>query len=359
MIALIDADLVGRKRHRFPNLALMKISSYLKQGGACVELKLDYDNLESYDEVYVSKVFTDTPFPEINHPSLHLGGTGFYFDKAPNLPYEIEHSMPDYHLYDEWLADKPNTSAFKEYRDYSIGFTTRGCFRKCGFCVNKKYDHVFEHSPLEEFYDPTRKKICLLDDNILGCRNWQGIWEQLVETNKPFKYKQGMDERLLTDEKCRVIFNCKYDGHYTFAFDNISDYDLIHRKLELIRKHTDKKNITFYVLCGYESTDITDIENTFKRIELLIRYNCLPYIMRYQSSTEKPFKQSEYRYVYTTLARWCNQPSMFKSKSFVEFCELNQKQIRTPGNKHSAVKGLEKIKGKIDDKYLNMKWGGA
>lgn len=40
---------------------------------------------------------------------------------------------------------------FKEYLEYSIGFLTRGCFRKFGFCVNQKYDHVFAHSPLEEF----------------------------------------------------------------------------------------------------------------------------------------------------------------------------------------------------------------
>ena len=32
--------------------------------------------------------------------------TGFYFDKAPNLPDEIEHCMPDYHLYDEWISWK-------------------------------------------------------------------------------------------------------------------------------------------------------------------------------------------------------------------------------------------------------------
>lgn len=36
-IAIIDADLIGRKRHRFPNLACMKISGYWKDvvGGGC------------------------------------------------------------------------------------------------------------------------------------------------------------------------------------------------------------------------------------------------------------------------------------------------------------------------------------
>ena len=62
-IAIIDADLIGRKRHRFPNLVCMKISGFYKKQGAEVTLKLDYDNLDLYDEVYVSKVFTDTPCP--------------------------------------------------------------------------------------------------------------------------------------------------------------------------------------------------------------------------------------------------------------------------------------------------------
>ena len=87
-VAIIDADLIGRKKHRFPNLVSEKISAYWKEKGAEVTLKLDYDNLELFDQVYISKVFTDTPFPEeiVETEKIHMGGTGFYFDKAPNLP---------------------------------------------------------------------------------------------------------------------------------------------------------------------------------------------------------------------------------------------------------------------------------
>ena len=42
MIGIIDADLIGRKKHRFPNLACMKISSYYKQRGENVQLLLNY-----------------------------------------------------------------------------------------------------------------------------------------------------------------------------------------------------------------------------------------------------------------------------------------------------------------------------
>lgn len=32
-VAIIDADLIGRKKHRFPNLACIKLSAYHKIGG--------------------------------------------------------------------------------------------------------------------------------------------------------------------------------------------------------------------------------------------------------------------------------------------------------------------------------------
>ena len=60
-IGIIDADLVSRKKHRFPNLVCEKLSGYWKEKNADVSLLLSYDDLNSYDEVYVSKVFTDTP----------------------------------------------------------------------------------------------------------------------------------------------------------------------------------------------------------------------------------------------------------------------------------------------------------
>lgn len=383
-IGIIDADLLGRKKHRFPNLVCEKLSSYWKERGEEVQLLLDYDHLDDYDQVFISKVFTDTPIPEWlmqyaqeNNDRIHIGGTGFYFDKAPNLPNEIEHHMPDYNLYNDWIDNECvcaeeeavrqgitfNKAAFmnqfKEYTDYSIGFVTRGCFRKCPFCVNQRYDHVFRHSPIEEFYDPSRKKICLLDDNVLGCPEWKSILEELIELKKPFKFKQGMDERLLTDERCKILFRANYDGDYTFAFDNISDYDLVHKKLKLIRKYTKTTAVKFYVLVGFESTDVIDVENMWKRVALLMKYRCVPYIMRYQNESDTPWKRSEFREMYITMARWCNQPRFFKKMSFRQYCEANQDRVKTSGKKCTAMRALENFETafpEIAKKYFDLKF---
>ena len=378
-IGIVDADLIGRNKHRFPNLVCEKLSAYWKEKGAEVVLLTDYTwSVDNYDRVYVSKVFTDTPVPEwiVETEKIHIGGTGFYFDKAPDLPHDIEHHMPDYSFYNNWIESIVNDamkdkgqeestfneasfrSQFREYKECSIGFLTRGCFRKCEFCVNKRYDHAFKHSPLEEFYDPSRPVICLLDDNFLGCPQWKEMLQELIATGKRFKFKQGLDERLLTDEKCELLFSANYEGDYTFAFDNIADYELIKSKLEMIRRYTASNAVKFYVLVGFESTTIEDIENAFKRIELLMRYHCVPYIMRFQNKNETPWKESEFRGMYTQLARWCNQPNLYKKMSFRQFCVRSQEITKTD-RWCAAYKVLQEFESKHPElaaKYFDLRY---
>ena len=330
-IGIIDADLIGRKKHRFPNLASMKISGYHKNKGDDVKLLLDYDNLKEYDLVYISKAFTDTPVDEkvLKYPNVKYGGTGFFYDKAEPLPYEVEHSKPDYNLYLDWVNEMLEKGSkrveFRYYLDYSIGFTTRGCFRKCGFCINRNHTKVNRHSSVKEFVDENRKYICLLDDNILGYGKWKEVFQELKETGKGFEYKQGMDERILTEEKIKTILNSKYKGKIIFAFDNIDDREIIEEKLNLWRKYDTKKELKFYVLCGFDRNGkydkefwVRDIKETFERIELLMKYKCYPYIMRFEKYEESP-----YRGMYINLARWCNQPNMFRKKSIREWTQLS------------------------------------
>ena len=354
-IAIIDADLIGRKKHRFPNLVCMKLSAYHKHIGDTVILKMDYKNIESYDHVYISKVFTDTEIPGepedktnkncnnieewysnnqfLKQENITYGGTGFYYDNAPSLPDNIEHIMPDYNLYNNWVNEKLKSGTkrneLKYYLDYSIGFLTRGCFRKCSFCVNRSKDKAIVASPIEEFLDTTRPKICLQDDNFFACKDWKKLIHDLKTTGKRFQFKQGLDERLLTNDKIEELFSCKTEGDLIFAFDNIEDKDVIEEKLKMIRLlyPNNKKTLKFYTFCGCDRNhnyDLhfwkQDIFDVFKRIKILMNYKCIPYITRFEKYTESPYKG-----MYVNLSRWCNQPSFFKKKSFREFCETNGK----------------------------------
>lgn len=355
-IGIIDADLndgkrlKGKRKHRFPNLACMKISSHHKKQGHNVKLLLSYDNVKKYDKVFISKVFTDTYVPEevLNLSNIEYGGTGFFYDKAEPLPYEIEHSMPDYHLYDEFvemsLKNGESKRSLEYYTDFSIGFMTRGCIRGCSFCVNKNYRQCLRHSPVYEFLDESRPYICLLDDNVLACKDWKEIFNELNATGKRFQFKQGLDERLLTDEKCEVIFNSKWIGYHIFAFDNVKDSKIIEKKLNLIRKYTNKK-MKFYTFCGFNHDNFEkyneefwakDIRDLFERIRILMEHKCLPYVMRY-----KDYELSPYRGIYIAVAGWCNQPSLFAKFTFEEYCKIE-----------GMSKGCYKKYGKDFDAYL-------
>ena len=349
-IAIIDADLIGKTKHRFPNLACMKISAYYKQNGDQVHLKTDYENLSQYDKVFISKVFTDTPIPKgiVDLPNVEYGGTGFFYDKASPLPYEIEHCMPDYHLYDDWVNEriydgvdesncedeeeaeqiaaiiKRRRKDFTYYLDYSIGFLSRGCFRQCEFCVNKNYKKCERHSSVYEFMDESRPKLCFLDDNFFACPQWKTIIQEVKSTGKKFQFKQGLDERLLTDAKVQEMVSWKYDGDYIFAFDNIADKEVIEAKAKIIRKYNKSAshNVKFYVLCAFDRNgkyDIDfwkqDINDLFERIFILAKYNFKPYIMRFEE-----FKNSPFYGTYVNIACWCNQPSLFNNLSYTDFC---------------------------------------
>jgi hypothetical protein len=357
-IGLIDADLInGETRH--PNLALMKMSGYLKENDKNVNLLTNYKNLENHDRIFISKVFTKSMVPGsvIKRDNVTIGGTGFYFDKAENLPYEIEHHMPDYKLYEEYIkkqiSNGKSKKKYKDYLDYSIGFTTRGCFRKCQFCVNRKYSKVFKHSPVKEFLDKDRKGIYLWDDNYFGYSGWEDILDEIEGTGKYFQFRQGLDIRLMDERKAYRFSKTKYKGDYIFAFDYLKDKPIIEKKLALWKKYTNKTT-KLYVLCAYESQGVDDIIDTFERIKTLMKYGCLPYIMRYDS-----YKKSKYRGMYVQLARWCNQPQFFKKKSFREFCIANQeyhKNKKTLCASYRAMLEFEKDNPEVAKKYFDLRY---
>lgn len=324
----------------------MKLSAYHKAKGHNVRLVTDYNNLDDFDKIFISKVFTDTQVDEtiLQRDNVEYGGTGFFYDKAPRLPDEIEHIKPDYHLYDDWVNEKLNEGAdecedaddrlaliakrrkdFVYYLDYSIGFLTRGCFRQCEFCVNKNYKKCERHSSVYEFMDESRPKLCFLDDNFFACPWWKELISEVKATGKRFQFKQGLDQRLLTDEKIHELMSWSYDGDYIFAFDNIADKDLIVSKLHRIRElyPTTKKHFKFYVLCGYDRNEKWDEEfwkqdiiDTFERIKILASYSAIPYIMRYEKCYTSKFNG-----VYTTIAAWCNQPSIFHKFTYRDYCK--------------------------------------
>ena len=298
-IGLIDVD----GGHRFPNLALMKISAWHKGIGDTVEW---YEPMFSghFDKVYMSKVFSFSPdydFP-IDADVIERGGTGYcislvngkeVFDqsKNKNLPAEIEHIYPDYSIYPELT------------KDTAYGFLTRGCPRGCDFCIVEKKEGrcSVKVADLSEFWRG-QKNIVLCDPNILACKDWKDLLQQCIDSRAWIDFNQGLDIRLMTEEKAQMLSSMKIREVH-FAWDRYEDKDKILPKLKLyadvakLRPHG--HNAIVYTLVNFSTT----LEQDLERIYTLREMGYWPYVMIYDKAhCDK---------VYRLLQRWVNMRSVF------------------------------------------------
>jgi len=304
-IGLIDVD-----GHNFPNIPLMKISAWHKKQGHHVEW---YESMFSghMDKVYMSKVFSFSPDYEyfIDADEVVKGGSGYcislvdgteVFDASKDipLPYEVEHIYPDYSLY--------NIS------DTAYGFLSRGCPRGCSFChVEAKEGRAsLKVADLNEFWDG-QKNIVLCDPNILACRQWKQLLQQLIDSKANVDINQGLDIRLMTEEKAEMLKQIKMKQLH-FAWDRIQDKDIIVPKFKMFKDITaiNERNLIVYVLCNFDTT----IEQDLERIYTLRELGYWAYVMLYDK--ENIPKGHELR----KMARWVNNRFIFaKCRTFEEY----------------------------------------
>lgn len=298
-VALIDVD-----GHNFPSLPLMKLSAWHKQAGDTAEW---YDPLTAWydppDLVYMSKVFTfttDYPHP-VNAGKVIRGGTGYYYpDGGEPLPDHVEHIYPDYSLYPVLC------------KDTAYGFLTRGCPRGCGFCiVGDKEGRVSRKvADLSEFWRG-QKNIKLLDPNMFACREWKDLSEQLIDSGAWIDFTQGCDIRIMTEEMAEYIKRMKIKQIH-FAWDRYEDKEKILPQFGMFKELTgwDRRKMTVYVLCGYDTTFEQDLE----RIYMLRDLGYSPYVMVYNKHTLAAGSQLK------RLQRWVNSRFAFAAcKRFEDY----------------------------------------
>jgi len=293
-IGLLDVD-----SYHFPNLPLMKLSAHHKAQGDTVEW---WSETGSYDRVYMSKVFDETytsDIPEpVNAAEIVKGGTGYGLENR--LPDEIEHTYPDYSLYP------------KLTKDTAYGFLTRGCCRGCSFCIvsAKEGRQSRKVADLSEFWRG-QKHIKLLDPNLTACKEWRDIFGQLAESGAWVDLTQGLDIRLMTEDKIAELMKIKVKQVH-FAWDNYEDREMIVPKLKKFAEITgwSRKKLNVYVLTNYNTT----LEQDLERIYTLREMGYMPYVMIYNKQETK--KGSDLR----KLQRWVNSKVAFMScKRFEDF----------------------------------------
>jgi len=276
---------------RLKNLALEKIRIYHQRQGDVV---LSCSPLETnqFDRIYASSIFDWTDKRYITQDMI-VGGTGF--DLTTVLPPEIE--------------------AMEPHKNY--GYTTRGCFRNCPFCVvRQKEGDLRPVGNILMLWDGRAKDIMLLDNNPLGLPEHFGMNCKLSQQyHIRLDWNQGLDHRCLTPEIIDII---KATPHkeLRFAFDHPSYISSVEKAIDLLQSKGIKR-CSWYVLVGFDTT----FEQDLFRLNYLRARNQNAFVQRYRSRDKKLGRE------YIALARWANQHHIFQAMTWEEF--LNHPSNKT------------------------------
>lgn len=254
----------------------------------------------------MSKVFSFTPDYEyyIDADEIVKGGSGYcielvngkevyHKENDMQLPPDIEHIYPDYSLYPELT------------KNIAYGFMSRGCPRGCDFChvEAKEGRKSYKAADLSEFWRG-QKNIVLLDPNPIACKEWNDILQQLIDSGSWVDFSQGVDIRLMTEEKAEMIKRIKTKNIH-FAWDRYEDKDKIIPKFKMFKELTgyDYQRLTVYMLCNFNTTIEQDLERVYTLKEL--GYN--PYVMLYNKQNIPSGSRLR------KLQRWVNNRIIFRT----------------------------------------------
>lgn len=262
---------------KFPNLALMRISTHHKNLGDEVShshigniAAIDGLDLTQFDRVYGSLIFEwNRPVARYLltiRPDAILGGSGW--DEIPNTA-----ATGLVRIADRQQAAKVSsleslgiTTKEKDYSLYpsfphSVGFTQRGCRLACGFCKVPVIEGKI--APDEGINSIWRgpgnpKNLILWDNDTFGAADWRSTFAAIREGGFKVSFNQGINARLMNEENAEAMAatpcysdDFKVRRYYT-AWDNRDDEQTLFRGLgHLVKYGVKPDNIMVYMLIGY------------------------------------------------------------------------------------------------------------
>ncbi len=207
----------------------------------------------TFDKIYTFSIFSYSKKKYVTNDMV-CGGTGF--DPTIKLPKKIDDKEPDYSLYPE----------FK----YSLGFLTRGCIRKCSWCiVPKKEGYIHAYRDIEQVAN--RKEVILMDNNVLACDYGLQQIEKIVKLKLKVDFNQGLDARLINNNVANLLSKVRWLKPLRMSCDIEGMIDPVKKATHLLRKYKcTPKNYFIYVL-------VKDIPTALIRVKKLHKMGLDPF----------------------------------------------------------------------------------
>ena len=191
---------------------------------------------------------------------------------------EAENLLPAYHLLKQ--VDK-----WKDW-DRSIVFTSRGCIRKCQFCVVPKVEGgMRDQKPsILDLMHPSHKKVTIWDNNFLASPYAKSMLKELIDHGIEADFNQGLDARLMDEETAALLSDVKSKSIH-MAYDWPWEGPYIQKAINLLgNAGYKKKNLIFYMLYNfwYEQHKKGDTPEDFLlRLKNLVKWGASVYPMRF------------------------------------------------------------------------------
>ena len=280
LVGLHDSD-----KTDFPNYALMKISAWHKAQGDTVEWWIPF---LKFDRVYSSKVFTFTEECPYLPEDTIKGGTGYgIYDE---LPQEIDDMFPDYSIY-------PKV-------DYAIGFLTRGCIRKCPWCVvPKKEGLIRPYRTWQEIKRPDSRDIVFMDNNVLACPHGIEQMKDMIGKKVRVDFNQGLDARLITPEIADILSRLKWIRQIRMSCDTDAMLDVCLTAIKRLQDCGVKPYKVFVYLL------VQDIESAERRAIALREVGADAFAQPYRDFEKNEEPPDELK----RFARWVNHKAIFNT----------------------------------------------
>lgn len=273
-IALIDTV----KKPKFYPVSLLKLGAWRKSLGD--ECTLSNTVLpEEADEIWITTVFTfDIPYSLVIAEAAKkrcnkvvVGGVAASLIPEPfeDLGVEVFRG-----LHPEAESFSPDYSLLGEFPGYSVTHTSRGCIRKCEFCMVKNLEPKFYFKPnWENDIFPESERIVFYDNN------WSAkpikVMEEdvekihhLMKTSgvKTIDFNQSVDCRIITPEKVDLMVTLPFRP-IRFAFDSISEEEPLTNVLRMFSERGKRFKCSIDMLYNFEEHP----KEIYRRMEIIIK----------------------------------------------------------------------------------------
>lgn len=272
------------------NTAYMQLAGYYRARGNTVDWWSPLMDRQ-FDHVFCSSIFTFTDKSEVPDRAI-CGGTGF--DVSSRLSREIENAELDYSIY-------------PKCRTSYIWFS-RGCIRNCPWCIVPAKEGKIQ-SVEPKNLNPNGRYITVQDNNFFANSKWRYAINQLKCWDQPVDF-QGVDVRLLNEEKCLTLLKLRHHKQIKIAWDDPNE-NLMGQMIRVTRFIPFRK-LMCYVLIGFNSTEQQDLE----RVETLRVMRIDPFVMPYD-------KNDLYQ---RAFARWVNNKAIFKKVPWQDYSRRVSRQ---------------------------------